>query len=182
MRATALSRRVALRRAAAVAAVATAGGGRPAAAQETVAGHPVVGTWWVESVPPGSVVLLSTYHADGTYTDGGAPSSPPPPGAAHRVEFFGSGHGVWAPLDGRRAAATLAVYRSDDEGTSLGAFFSRGVVELDDGLDAYRGTWTVEVLDAAGAPVDRFSVKTAGRRMTLRPAEADAPAAGTPGP
>ena len=175
-----LSRRAALRRAGAAAAIiAAAGGGEPAAAaQATVAGHPIVGTWWVASVPPGAVLLLSTYHADGTYTDGGPPATAAAPGAAHKVEHFGSGRGVWSPLDDRRVTATLAVYRSDEAGNTLGAFFSRGVVELDGTLDAYLGTWTVDVLDAAGNTVDSFPVTTEGRRMKLEPAEA----AGTPAP
>ncbi len=178
MHAEGLSRRAALRRAGAAAALIAAAGGRrsAAAAQGSVAGHPIVGTWWVASVPPGSVLLLATYHADGTYTDGGAPVVPAPPGAPHKLEHFGSGRGVWAALDDRRATATLAVHRADENGNYLGAFFTRGIAELDESLDAYRATWTVDVLDAAGSTVDSFPVTTEGRRLTLEPAEAATPA------
>ena len=181
MHAESLSRRAALCRAGAAAAlVAAVGGGRSAAAQGTVAGHPIVGTWWVASVPPGAVLLLATYHADGTYADGGPPVSPAPPGAPHQLEHFGSGRGVWAALDDRRATATLAVHRADEDGTYLGAFVSRRIAELDETQDAYRGTWTVDVLDAAGTKVASFPVTTEGRRLTLEPAEATT--AGTPVP
>ena len=174
------SRRSGLRLlAAAGAGIGIAGAARGAAAQATPAGHPLVGTWWVESDPPGGVTLLSTYHADGTYADGGPPAAPAPPGAPHAVEFFGSGRGVWAALDGRRAAVALAVYRSDGEGNTVGAFSSRGVVELDESGDAYRGAWTVDVLDAAGTRVDGFEIATRGRRMRLEPVGG---AAATPAP
>ncbi len=70
------------------------------------------------------------------------------------------------------------MHRADENGNYLGAFFTRGVAELDETLDTYQGTWTVDVLDAAGNKVDSFPVTTEGRRMKLEPTET----AGTPAP
>jgi hypothetical protein len=163
------SRRTILRSAgAATALIAAAGGGRlSAAAQEDAGRHPVMGTWWVTSVPPGGLTLISTYHADGTYTDGGPPSSPAPPDAPHKIEFFGSGQGVWEPIDDRRAAVTLGVYRSDEAGNTVGVFHSRGVIEIDETGNAYSASWSVEVLDADLNPLATVTAETAGRRMIV---------------
>ena len=183
-----LSRRSALRRLGGVGAAALAAAGvgrRSAAAREATpatAGHPLVGTWRVTVDDPAQSPILSTYTADGTYADGNVPVSPAPPGAPHRLEFFGSGHGAWVATGERTAAVALEILRADEHGTRLPAFSTRGTVELDDTLDAYRGTWTVDLVEASGTVVETFHVTSRATRMRVEAMEPGTAATGTPTP
>jgi hypothetical protein len=112
------------------AAVAAVGLGQVdrAMAQEatpgTVAGHPLAGTWLVNT--PGGL-SPATFAADGSVTLGVPPSYVDP---ALGTTFQGPALGTWEPDGGRRGHFTVVQALSDANGTYLGTVLFEGYPEV----------------------------------------------------
>jgi hypothetical protein len=109
---------------------------RRASAQEATpasfAGHPLVGTWFLEvDADPTNALQLFIIHADGTY-----------------VEAWANGNvrlGVWAPTGPTTGTLTITAYTEDPAtGANLGAETVRLTVTLDPGGDSYHAVGTLE--------------------------------------
>lgn len=125
-----------------------------------VAGHPVVGTWWVEFAPaqPARVSVLITFHADGSMV------------WSHPLG--GIGIGVWTAT-GERTVDSMTKHQNiaDTPGDFIPGTvtaWSSFTVEEDDSLSE-RGV--VEVQTSDGTVVARFPHEPENRfmRLTVEP-------------
>jgi hypothetical protein len=122
-----LSRRAALSGVAAAAAVGLGQMDRAMAqgvTPETVAGHPLAGTWLVNT--PGGL-SPATFAADGSVTLGVPPSYVDP---ALGTTFQGPALGTWEPDGERRGHFTVVQALSDANGTYLGTVLFEGYPEV----------------------------------------------------
>ena len=123
-----LSRRTALGGVGAVAAAVGLGQVDRALAHEatpgTVAGHPLAGTWLVNT--PGGL-SPATFAADGSVVLGVPPSYVDP---ALGLAFQGPALGTWEPDGERRGHFTVVQALSDANGTYLGTFLFEGYPEV----------------------------------------------------
>lgn len=87
---------------------------------ESLSNHPIVGTWLAMVAPPTSpdttVVVLSTYHADGSKVTVFPATEAGPDGVGYR----GTALGTWEAADEQTAHATFVLSLSSAEGASLG--------------------------------------------------------------
>ena len=159
--------------AAAPAALAAAAIARPVAAQEAspaaaTAGHPLVGTWYLDTnaADPANAFEVFVMHADGTYVEANADGS---------VRL-----GAWEATGPTTANLTIAAYTKDADGANLGATVIRLVVELNPDGDSYEAHGTIELVAPDGTrsgqagPVGghawRFPVEAPGE-PAMTPAE-----------
>jgi len=116
---------------------------RAAAAQEStpadLAGHPLVGTWFLDNDPanpanpPGTFIL----HADGSYVEVNADGP---------VRL-----GAWEATGDTTATLTIVAYDQDAAGASLGGITIRLAIELDPGGDSYHAVGTIELVAPDGS-------------------------------
>ena len=86
--------------------------------------HPLVGSWRVDvRIPAANAtgVNLATFGDDGSVIVAVPSPTPAPPGAGHKLEYWTTALGAWAP-DGPRAATMRFVSLGVDEtGADVGA-------------------------------------------------------------
>ena len=153
----------------------------PAAAQDAspaaLAGHPLVGTWFLDNDPANPANALGTFilHADGTYAEVN-PDGP--------VRL-----GAWEATGPTTANLTIAAFQQDAAGTDLGGITIRLAITLNPDGNSYTATGTIERTNPDGSTsgqagpamgtATRFVVEAPGTPvMTL--AELFGGAAGSP--
>ncbi len=130
------------------------------------AGHPLVGTWIIDSqvdnaTDPPSV---TAFGADGIAIDTGAD---------------GASAGLWEVTGPRTATLTLAgVFEEEGFG---GTFFIRADVEIDEAGETFTSPYTYTVVAADGTVVETGQAMARGTRLRIPAAEAvGTPLAGFP--
>jgi hypothetical protein len=105
----------------------------------TTAGHPLVGTWFLESTPENPSTALNTFslHADGTYVEANADGT---------VRL-----GVWEATGPTTATLTIETYRRDAEGASLGGILIRLAITLNPDGNSYTAEGTIELIAPDGS-------------------------------
>ena len=110
-----------------------------AAAQDTATqGHPLVGTWLVDTNPDASDNALDTvnFTTDGTFTN---------------VETGGFvSLGAWEATGERTANLTIVAYELDEEGNNIGSTTIRVFIEVGANGNSFSGEYTIEFVQADG--------------------------------
>jgi len=108
-------------------------------AQETsTQGHPLVGTWLVDTNPDASDNALDTviFTTDGTFTN---------------VESGGFvSLGAWEATGERTANLTIVAYELDEEGINIGSTTIRASIEVGADGNHFSGEYTIEFVQADG--------------------------------
>ncbi len=114
-----------------------------AAAQEVtpaaLAGHPLVGTWFLDNDPANPANALGTFilHADGTYVEANADGT---------VRL-----GVWEATGPTTATLTIVAYNQDAAGTNLGGITIRLAITLNPDGNSYAAKGTIELIGPDGS-------------------------------
>ena len=108
-------------------------------AQDTATqGHPLVGTWLVDTDPDASDNALDTviFTTDGTFTN---------------VETGGFvSLGAWEATGERTANLTFGSYELDEEGNNVGSFTLRVSIETGADGNSFSGEYTIEFVQFEG--------------------------------
>jgi hypothetical protein len=105
-----------------------------AAAQDaTTEGHPLVGTWYLDTnaADPANALEMFILHADGTYVEANADGS---------VRL-----GAWEATGPTTANLTIVAYTEDEDGANLGATTIRLAITLNPDGNSYTAEGTIEL-------------------------------------
>ena len=154
------------------------------AAPGPAAGHPLVGSWLLDTDAddPGNPPSVAAVGADGTYVE---------------VDVDGAAVGAWEATGERTASLTLVFPIPDGQGGFAGTGKVRGSIEVDAAGDTLTATATFELVGPDGASQGEFGpIRVTGERIVVEPMgtpvgpiedlfgppEVGTPEAGTPAP
>lgn len=119
----------------------------------------IVGLWKVTFSSGGAVVdqAFETFNSDGTEIM--VDTAPPASGNVCT--------GVWARIDGLNFKLNHPSWTFDDKGNVNGTAVIKVNILLDQNRNSFTGTFTVDVLNTAGAPLAQFTGTVAAQRVTV---------------
>ena len=125
----------------------------------TTAGHPLVGTWFLDRDPANPANALGTFilHADGTYVEAN-------PDGTVRL-------GAWEATGPTTATLTIAADQQDAAGTDLGGITIRLAITLNPDGNSYTAKGTIERINPDGSTSGQAgpATGTATRMMVEAP-------------
>jgi hypothetical protein len=131
--------------------------------------HPVVGSWRVAVEIPGAaagLVNLATFSLDGGVLVATPSPTPAPPGSNHRLEYWTTAIGRWAPTDERSAATTFMTLGVDENGVSVGSHTITATVTADADGQSWSGPFTITIAGPEGQSVGSLSGTVQATRMS----------------
>jgi hypothetical protein len=130
----------------AVSLMVTAGRGTTAheATPTTMSGHPLVGTWLLDTNAddPANAPEVTVFTADGAYISVDAEGFP--------------NHGVWEATGERTAGLTIISPGMENEETFAGTFVVRASVEVDEAGDSFTAQYTGEFVTPDGTGTGEY--------------------------
>jgi hypothetical protein len=131
--------------------------------------HPVVGTWRVSVEVPGAparLVNLATLSLDGGVVVAFPSPTPAAPGAGHRLEYWTTALGRWAPKGERSATISFLSLGVDENGADIGTHAITATATSDASGDTWSGPFTITVAGADGTQLAQVSGTVSATRLT----------------
>lgn len=131
--------------------------------------HPVVGTWSVSVTIPGGpagMVNLATLSLDGGVVVAFPSPTPSPPGSTHRLEYWTTALGRWAPTGDQTAKMSFRSLGTDENGNAIGAHAISASATADARGESWSGPFTITITGPDGRTLASLSGTVNATRLS----------------
>jgi hypothetical protein len=135
--------------------------------------HPIVGSWRVSVEIPGvpaGLVNLATFSLDGGVLVAVPSPAPAPPGSNHRLEFWTTAIGRWAPTGDRSAVTTFVTLGADENGAPVGSHTVSATLTAEADGQGLSGPFQIAIAGPDDKPVATLAGTVRATRITAEAA------------